>query len=149
MQESRQRLRGRLEAADYPEDESSPLVRLFANGQRVAESAVRNTLTPEIFRACRDIGLVGLEGGTATTPFRLAFHHGLLLVLDPPELKNRRSAISGDRDLEIRNSRHLFLRQSLLVDKLRDWVDHHHGWPSWVTALARSLLAAAHDDDGA
>jgi methionyl-tRNA synthetase len=63
-------------------------------------------------------------------------------LLDPPELLDRRSAISGDRDLEIRNSRHLFLRQSLLVDKLRAWVDHRDGWPVWVSSLARSWLTS-------
>jgi len=63
-------------------------------------------------------------------------------LLDPPELLDRRSAISGDLDLEIRTSRHLFLRQSLLVDKLRDWVDCRAGWPAWVTSLARGLLTS-------
>jgi methionyl-tRNA synthetase len=67
---------------------------------------------------------------------------GCGILLDPPELLGPRSAISGSRDLEIRFSRHLFLRQSLLVDKLRDWVDHREGWPAWVTSLARSWLSA-------
>jgi len=63
-------------------------------------------------------------------------------LLDPPELLDPRSAISGDRNLEIRTSRHLFLRQSLLVERLRDWLDHRHGWPAWVSSLARSWLTA-------
>jgi len=63
-------------------------------------------------------------------------------LLDPPELLNPRSAISGDRDLEIRTSRHLFLRQSRLVDRLREWVDVRDGWPAWVTSLAHSWLTS-------
>src|SRR5215470_11862110 len=63
-------------------------------------------------------------------------------LLDPPELLDPRSAISGDRSLEIRTSRHLFLRQSLLVERLRDWLDHRDGWPAWVSSLARSWLTA-------
>ncbi len=63
-------------------------------------------------------------------------------LLDPPELIDRRSAISGDRKLEIRGSRHLFLRQSLLVDTLRTWLDQRDGWPPWVTALARGWLTS-------
>ena len=63
-------------------------------------------------------------------------------LLDPPELLAPRSAISGDRDLEIRTSRHLFLCQSQLVERLRDWVDHRDGWPAWVSSLARSWLTA-------
>jgi methionyl-tRNA synthetase len=61
-------------------------------------------------------------------------------LLDPLDLLAPRSALSGDEDLEVRSSRHLFLRQSLLVDRLRDWVDSREGWPSWVTSLARSWL---------
>jgi methionyl-tRNA synthetase len=63
-------------------------------------------------------------------------------LLDPPDLLAPRSAISGDRDLKIRTSRHLFLRQSQLVDRLRDWLDRREGWPAWVSSLARSWLTA-------
>jgi methionyl-tRNA synthetase len=63
-------------------------------------------------------------------------------LLDPPELLEPRSALSGDRELVIRKSRHLFLRQSLLVDRLRSWVDSREGWPAWVASLARSWLTA-------
>ena len=63
-------------------------------------------------------------------------------LLDPPELLAPRSAISGDRDLEIRTSRHLFLRQSQLVERLRDWLNLRDGWPVWVSSLARSWLTA-------
>jgi methionyl-tRNA synthetase len=63
-------------------------------------------------------------------------------LLDPPDLLDPRSAISGDRGLTIGCSRHLFLRQSLLVDRLRDWIDQRRGWPAWVTSLARSWLTS-------
>jgi methionyl-tRNA synthetase len=63
-------------------------------------------------------------------------------LLDPLDLIQPRSAISGDTELEARSSRHLFLRQSLLVDRLREWVDRRDGWPAWVGSLARSWLSA-------
>jgi len=63
-------------------------------------------------------------------------------LLDPPDLLTPRSAISGDRDLQIRTSRHLFLCQSRLVDRLRDWLDRRDGWPVWVASLARSWLTS-------
>src|SRR5262245_5234518 len=63
-------------------------------------------------------------------------------LLDPLELLDPRSAISDDRGLEVRHSRHLFLCQSLLVERLREWVDCREGWPAWVTSLARSWLSA-------
>src|SRR5262249_33777029 len=42
----------------------------------------------------------------------------------------------------LRDSRHLFLRQSLLVDRLNGWLDTRSGWPPFVVALARSWLTA-------
>jgi methionyl-tRNA synthetase len=61
-------------------------------------------------------------------------------LLDPPDLIDPRSAISGDRSLELRSSRHLFLRQSRLVGRLRAWIDTRDGWPPFVTSLAKSWL---------
>ena len=61
-------------------------------------------------------------------------------LLDPPDLIRPRSALSGDRDLEIRESRHLFLRQSQLVEKLNTWIDSRKGWPPFVVSTAKSWL---------
>ena len=63
-------------------------------------------------------------------------------LLDPPELIRPRSALSGDTALELRDSRHLFLRQSLLVERLRAWLDTRSGWPPFVVSLAQSWLTA-------
>jgi methionyl-tRNA synthetase len=56
-------------------------------------------------------------------------------LLDPTELIEPRSAISGSTELEVRESRHLFLRQSQLVDELRAWLESKSDWP----LLARSI----------
>ena len=45
-------------------------------------------------------------------------------VLDPTDLIDPRSAISGSTDLEVRETKHLYLRQSLMRDQLRDWIEH-------------------------
>src|SRR4029079_2610632 len=42
--------------------------------------------------------------------------------LDPTDLIEPRSAISGSTDLEIRETKHLYLRQSLLSERLRAWI---------------------------
>lgn len=63
-------------------------------------------------------------------------------LLDPIDLIAPRSALSGDTQLEARDSRHLFLRQSALVDRLNSWVDTRSGWPPFVASLARSWLTA-------
>jgi methionyl-tRNA synthetase len=62
--------------------------------------------------------------------------------LDPIALLDARSAISGARDLEVRDRRHLFLLQSKLVGRLREWLEARADWP----LLARSLGLAQLDE---
>jgi methionyl-tRNA synthetase len=61
-------------------------------------------------------------------------------VLDPTELVEARSAVSGSTNLEVRKSRHLFLLQSKMVDRLRDWIDSHDDWPHLVSSIAYKWL---------
>jgi len=70
-------------------------------------------------------------------------------VLDPADLIKPRSAISGSDDIEIRDSKHLFLRQSLFSDKLRAWIDGKKGdWPLLVTSIALKWLDEGLQDRG-
>ncbi|MEI2816040.1 MAG: methionine--tRNA ligase [Microthrixaceae bacterium] len=69
--------------------------------------------------------------------------------LDPTELIAPRSAISGSTDLEIRESRHLFLLQSKLADRLRAWIDTKVGvWPTVATSIAFKWLDEGLGDRG-
>jgi len=61
-------------------------------------------------------------------------------LLDPMELIAPRSAVSGSTALETRETRHLFLLQSKLADRLRGWLDSKSDWDSLVLSLARGLL---------
>jgi methionyl-tRNA synthetase len=61
-------------------------------------------------------------------------------VLDPTDLINPRSAISGSTNIETRDSKHLFLRQSKMVSRLREWIDSKKDWPLLVTSIARKWL---------
>ncbi len=70
-------------------------------------------------------------------------------VLDPADLLHPRSAVSGSTDIEIRGSKHLFLRQSLFADKLRAWIDGKKGqWPLLVTSIALKWLDEGLQDRG-
>jgi methionyl-tRNA synthetase len=60
--------------------------------------------------------------------------------LDPVDLIAPRSALSDSTDLEIRPTRHLFLRQSALVGELEAWLDSRIGWPRLVTSIALKWL---------
>jgi methionyl-tRNA synthetase len=70
-------------------------------------------------------------------------------VLDPADLIGPRSAISGSTDIEIRPSKHLFLRQSLFSEKLRGWIEGKKGeWPLLVTSIALKWLDEGLQDRG-
>ncbi|WP_333808111.1 methionine--tRNA ligase [Phenylobacterium sp.] len=70
-------------------------------------------------------------------------------VLDPADLIRPRSAVSGSEDIEIRPSKHLFLRQSLFADRLRAWIeDKKSTWPLLVTSIALKWLDEGLQDRG-
>ena len=63
--------------------------------------------------------------------------------LDPTDLIDPRSAISAD--LEVRETKHLYLRQSAMKDQLDAWIDSKSDWPVLTTSIAKKWL---HDGDG-
>jgi methionyl-tRNA synthetase len=69
-------------------------------------------------------------------------------VLDPADLIDPRSAISGSGDLEIRESTHLFLKQSQFVPQLREWIAAKKKWPVLVTSIANKWLDEGLHDRG-
>ncbi|ATC24494.1 methionine--tRNA ligase [Caulobacter vibrioides] len=64
-------------------------------------------------------------------------------LLDPTDLIDPYSVISGSRNIEVRDTKHLYLLQTKMQDKIRAWVDAHADWPP----LARSI-AYKHLDEG-
>ncbi|WP_341222395.1 methionine--tRNA ligase [Loktanella salsilacus] len=65
--------------------------------------------------------------------------------LDPTDLINPRSTISGATDLEVRTTKHLYLEQSKLKGQLADWIDSKGDWPILTTSIAKKWLT---DGDG-
>ncbi|MEU5663803.1 methionine--tRNA ligase [Streptomyces longwoodensis] len=62
-------------------------------------------------------------------------------VLDPTDLIEPRSAISGSSDLEVRETKHLFLLQSTLAGEVEAWVDERaDNWPVLASSIARKWL---------
>ena len=68
--------------------------------------------------------------------------------LDPTDLIEPRSAISGSTDLEVRDSAHVFLRQSALADSIRAWVDTKDDWPPLTRSIAYKWLDEGLADRG-
>ena len=60
--------------------------------------------------------------------------------LDPTDLINPRSAISGSTDLEVRETKHLYLRQKAMRQQLSDWIDSKTDWPILTTSIAKKWL---------
>ncbi len=65
--------------------------------------------------------------------------------LDPTDLINPRSTISGSTNLEERETKHLYLMQRALKDKLEAWIDSKTDWPVLTTSIAKKWL---NDGDG-
>jgi len=65
--------------------------------------------------------------------------------LDPTDLIEPRSAISGSTDLEVRETKHLYLMQSGMRGQLNAWIDEKDDWPILTTSIARKWL---NDGDG-
>jgi len=65
--------------------------------------------------------------------------------LDPTDLINPRSTISGSTNLEERETKHLYLMQRALKDKLEAWIDSNTDWPVLTTSIAKKWL---NDGDG-
>ncbi|RFU85896.1 methionine--tRNA ligase [Streptomyces triticagri] len=62
-------------------------------------------------------------------------------VLDPTDLIDARSAISGSSDLEVRETKHLFLLQSKLAGEVESWIDETGDeWPQLASSIARKWL---------
>ncbi|MGR4863885.1 methionine--tRNA ligase [Caulobacter sp. LARHSG274] len=64
-------------------------------------------------------------------------------LLDPIDLKDPYSVISGSRNLEVRDTRHLYLLQTKMAERIRAWIDSHPDWQ----LLAKSI-AYKHLDEG-
>jgi len=61
-------------------------------------------------------------------------------MLSPTDLIDPRSAVSGSTNVEVRTSRHLFLRLDRLSDDVRSWVDQQTEWPNLTKSIAYKWL---------
>jgi methionyl-tRNA synthetase len=61
-------------------------------------------------------------------------------LLDPVDLIAPYSVISGSTDLEVRETRHLYLRQTRLADRIRAWLETRTDFPSFARSIALKHL---------
>ncbi|KOG45505.1 methionine--tRNA ligase [Streptomyces decoyicus] len=69
-------------------------------------------------------------------------------VLDPTDLIDARSAISGSGELEVRETKHLFLLQSKLQHEVEGWLDGNGSkeWPTLASSIAHKWLTEGLQD---
>ncbi|MGH2687557.1 MAG: methionine--tRNA ligase [Actinomycetota bacterium] len=113
----------RLEENGLIEERDTRQVYSLADGRFLPDRYVVGT--------CPNCGYTAARGDQCENCTRL---------LDPTELIEPRSAISGSTDLEVRETRHLFLRQSELADEIRAWIDSKKDWPVITTSIAYKWL---------
>lgn len=61
-------------------------------------------------------------------------------LLDPVDLKDAYSTISGSKNLEVRKTRHLYLLQSKMVPEIRELVETREDWSPLVRSIASKWL---------
>lgn len=83
---------------------------------------------------CPHCGHVGARGDQCDNCGRL---------LDPTDLIDPYSSVSGSKNLEVRDTRHLYLLQTKLEQPIRDWIGTKTDWQT----LAKSI-AYKHLDEG-
>ncbi len=61
-------------------------------------------------------------------------------LLDPIDLIDPYSALSGSKNVEVRDTNHLYLKQSGMAERLRAWIDEAKGWPPLAKSIAYKWL---------
>ncbi len=69
-------------------------------------------------------------------------------LLDPTDLINPYSAVSDSRNLEVRDTKHLYLLQTKVEPQLRDWIASHDNWPHLARSIANKHLEEGLIDRG-
>ncbi|WP_308916707.1 methionine--tRNA ligase [Jannaschia sp. LMIT008] len=123
-----QHFAGRLDANGYIEERTERQVYSRADGRFLPDRYVEGT--------CPNCGYDRARGDQCENCTK---------QLDPTDLIDPRSAISGSTDLQVRDTKHLHLLQSKLRGELGDWIDAQDQWPVLTTSIAKKWL---HDGDG-
>lgn len=123
-----QHFAGRLNAAGLIEEVTEKQVYSTADGRFLPDRYIEGT--------CPNCGYDKARGDQCENCTK---------QLDPTDLIDPRSAISGSTDLEVRETKHLYLRQSQMRQELSAWIDSKTDWPILTTSIARKWL---NDGDG-
>ncbi|MEU7043672.1 methionine--tRNA ligase [Streptomyces varsoviensis] len=114
--------------------------RLHENGF-IEQRAIRQVFSPADDRFLPDRYIVGTCPHCGYDKARGDQCENCTRVLDPTDLIEPRSAISGSGELEVRETKHLFLLQSKLAAEVEAWIDLvAEEWPTLSSSIARKWL---------
>jgi methionyl-tRNA synthetase len=106
----------------------------------IAERTLNQVYSPDDGRFLPDRYIVGTCPHCGSERARGDQCEDCARLLEPTDLIRPRSAICGSTNLEVRPTRHLFLRQQALIGALEAWLATRKGWPQLVTSIARKWL---------
>jgi methionyl-tRNA synthetase len=118
-----QHLAGRLADAGLIEEVSEKQVYSHADGRFLPDRYIEGT--------CPNCGYDRARGDQCENCTK---------QLDPTDLIEPHSAISGSTDLEVRETKHLYLKQSAMRGRLTEWIDSKADWPLLTTSIAKKWL---------
>ena len=116
------------------------LVGRLADNGLIVERPEKQAFSPSDNRFLPDRYIVGTCPNCGYTAARGDQCEACTKQLDPSDLIDRRSAVSGATDIETRETKHLYLRQSTLKDRLEQWIDQKADWPILTTSIAKKWL---------
>jgi methionyl-tRNA synthetase len=119
---------------------------LAANGF-IEERAIRQVYSLDDERFLPDRYIVGTCPHCGYDKARGDQCENCTRVLDPTDLIDARSAVSGSSRLEVRETKHLFLLQSKLAGEVEAWIDATGAdWPNLASSIARKWLTEGLQD---
>ncbi|MEV1007421.1 methionine--tRNA ligase [Streptomyces sp. NPDC049881] len=131
---------GRTSSAQNVEVTQHFARRLHENGF-IEERTTRQVYSPADGRFLPDRYIVGTCPYCGYEAARGDQCENCTRVLDPTDLVSARSAVSGSTDLEVRETKHLFLLQTKLESEVAAFVDAHgEQWPTLASSIARKWL---------
>ena len=121
----------RLDDAGFIEERSIAQVYSVDDGRFLPDRYITGT--------CPHCGYANARGDQCENCTRL---------LEPTDLKDARSAISGSTNLEVRQTKHLFFKLPALADRVEEWIDSRRDWPLLVSSIAKAWLKEGLQDRG-
>jgi methionyl-tRNA synthetase len=121
----------RLDDAGFIEERSVAQVYSVDDGRFLPDRYITGT--------CPHCGYANARGDQCENCTRL---------LEPTDLIDARSAISGSRNLEVRQTKHLFLKLPELAGRVEEWLDSRKDWPLLVSSIAKGWLKEGLQDRG-